>query len=110
MQRPCKPWKMQPVARHGSECDLGESAAANASPRSGTDQAGDPDPYSPECLEAEFCELNFRFSAISEVGPMALRLLSGGRQEGGIGVARLNESSSSEARMIAECVLCTRLN
>ena len=36
--------------------------------------------------------------------------LSGGRQEGGIGVARLKESSSSEARMIAECVLCTRLS
>src|SRR5215213_3451099 len=31
-------------------------------------------------------------------------------QEGGIGVARLNDSSSSEARMIAECVLCTRLS
>jgi hypothetical protein len=31
-------------------------------------------------------------------------------QEGGIGVARLKESSSSEARMIAECVLCTRLS
>src|SRR5215218_10984609 len=31
-------------------------------------------------------------------------------QEGGMGVARLKESSSSEARMIAECVLCTRLS
>ena len=31
-------------------------------------------------------------------------------QEGGIGVARLKESASSEARMIAEWVLCTRLS
>jgi hypothetical protein len=31
-------------------------------------------------------------------------------QEDGIGVARLKESPSSEARMIAECVLCTRLS
>ena len=31
-------------------------------------------------------------------------------QEGGIDVARLSDSSSSEARMIAECMLCTRLS
>src|ERR687897_287094 len=31
-------------------------------------------------------------------------------QERGIGVARLSESPSSEARMIAECALCTRLS
>ena len=85
---------------------MGELAAANASPRSGTDQAADPDPYSPECLEGEFCELNFRFTAFSEIG----RGRCAFSQEGGIGVARLKESSSSEATMIAECVLCTRLN
>src|SRR5918994_1034689 len=31
-------------------------------------------------------------------------------QERGIGVARLSESPSSEARMIAECADCTRLS
>jgi hypothetical protein len=31
-------------------------------------------------------------------------------QEGGLGVARLSDSPSSEARMIAECLLCTRLS
>src|SRR5215212_2223023 len=41
--------------------------------------------------------------------PRPLRRI-GFSQERGIGVARLSESPSSEARMIAECALCTRLS
>ena len=55
--------------------------------------------YSPKRLEVEFCELwlyrvlgSSRFAGI--VFPS---------QEGGMGVARLKDSPSSEARMIAEC-------
>jgi hypothetical protein len=56
-------------------------------------------PYSSEeCVEEEFCEL------LLEVVPR--KLVRGGRafpQEVGMGVARLKDSPSSEARIIAEC-------
>ena len=76
---------------------------------------------SPKCREAEFYELridrilgsspyessaNFALTEFSEVA-QGSRASS---QEGGIGVARLSDSSSSEARIIAECILCTRLS
>ena len=42
-------------------------------------------------------------SAWKECSPKFARRSRASSQEGGIGVARLNDSSSSEARMIAEC-------
>src|SRR5215217_8330754 len=48
--------------------------------------------------------------AITEFWEVRLREGWAVAQEGGIGVARLNESPDSEARMIAECADCTRLS
>jgi hypothetical protein len=76
---------------------------------------------SPKRREAEFYELridrilgrspyessaNFALTEFSEV-VQGSRAFS---QEGGIDVARLKASSSSEAKMIAECADCTRLS
>src|SRR5829696_9370114 len=52
--------------------------------------------YSSECVEGVFSEVRPRSCAFA--------------QEGGIGVARLNESRSSENKMVAECEDCALLS